>query len=109
MDYVDVYGQAKSAGDQLWRYNYDARYCGMFVKGTLAKHTPIGTVSPRERISLYNVLMLVLHTRHNSEGERGFRGTFTFIEDCTLFSRFPFCILFIYSTIQRWRSCRRVA
>ena len=67
MDYVDVYSELQSAGDDIIRTPYSARYCG--------------SVSPRVRISLHNVLILVLHTKFNTDGGVGFQGTFEFIPD----------------------------
>jgi hypothetical protein len=38
-------------------------------------------VSPRTRISLHTVLVFVFHTKHNTEGNMGFSGSYQFIPD----------------------------
>ncbi len=69
-DYVDIYAEIPRVDVDIMREQLSGRYCG--------------TVSPRIRISLHNVIVLVFHTRSDSAGTVGFSGTYQFISNSKL-------------------------
>uniref|UniRef100_A0A914XS65 CUB domain-containing protein n=1 Tax=Plectus sambesii TaxID=2011161 RepID=A0A914XS65_9BILA len=66
IEYIDIYSELTGPEDDLLRQPLGGRYCG--------------SVSPHVRISLYNVLVLVLHSRaDNRRDALKFHGTYEFI------------------------------
>lgn len=77
-EYVDVYSELEDPTEDLLSANLDARYCG--------------TVAPNVRISLHQVLVLVLHSRIGRRRSDPFvlAGTFEFIPEAQFLPGIPF-------------------
>uniref|UniRef100_A0A915M277 CUB domain-containing protein n=1 Tax=Meloidogyne javanica TaxID=6303 RepID=A0A915M277_MELJA len=77
-EYVDVYSELEDPTEDLLSANLDARYCG--------------TVAPNVRISLHQVLVLVLHSRIGRRRGDPFvlAGTFEFIPEAQFVPGIPF-------------------
>uniref|UniRef100_A0A0N5ASU2 CUB domain-containing protein n=1 Tax=Syphacia muris TaxID=451379 RepID=A0A0N5ASU2_9BILA len=66
-EYVDLYSELKSTNDDLLKATFGGRYCG--------------SVPPYVRVSLYNVIKLVYHSRTPTDrfSQHTFRGRYTFL------------------------------
>ncbi|PAV59672.1 hypothetical protein WR25_21263 isoform C [Diploscapter pachys] len=68
IEYVDIYSELKSPDFNVLSSALAGRYCG--------------SIAPQIRISLYNILVIVFHSRSHTQKRRFlFRGRYSFISD----------------------------
>lgn len=68
IEYVDIYSEVETVDEDILTSSLGGRYCG--------------TVAPHVRISLKNVMKLILHSRStNHEESHGFRAKYSFIPE----------------------------
>jgi hypothetical protein len=82
LEYIDIYSELKTAGEELLSAPLGGRYCG--------------TVAPHVRISLHNIIVIVFHSRVGKRRTETFKlnGRYNFIPNCAFifFLQPHFCL-----------------